>query len=95
MGDIDIFDGYYDEQCLCQEELYGTGNTWIGYDKTHYNINTMAKRHIENCIRMLRRKLIKNEETLEECCYSYIESRIKDLENELDRRGKLNIKEGL
>ena len=86
MGNIDIFDGYYAEECYCQEELYGTGNVWIGYDQTHYNINTMATRHIKNCIRMLERKLIREEETLEECCADYIKSRIDTLEEELEKR---------
>ena len=86
MENIDIFDGYYDEECYCQEQFYGTGNTWIGYDKTHYNINTMETRHIKNCIKMLRRKLIREEETLEDCCANYIESRISTLEEELEKR---------
>ena len=87
MGNIDIFDGYYDEECYCEEEFYGTDNIWIGEDQTHYNISEMATRHIKNCIRMLERKLMRDE-TLEECCISYIESRISTLKEELKKRGK-------
>lgn len=88
MADIDIFDGYYDEECLCQEQIYGSGDTWIAQDYKHYKINKMQTRHIRNCVRMLRRRLMYHEDDLEPCCYSYIESRIKTLEEELERRKK-------
>jgi hypothetical protein len=86
MEDIDIFDGYYDEECICQEQLYGTGDTWIGQYQKHYKLGKMETRHIRNCIRMLQRKLVKEEDSLESCCVYYIESRIQDLKNELNKR---------
>lgn len=92
MIDIDIFDGYYNEQCICQEQLYGTGNIWIGQDQTHYKLNKMVIRHIKNCINMLKRKLMRDK-TLEECCINYIESRIDDLQSELNRRNKWQKKQ--
>ena len=74
-------------QCLCQAEVYGKDDYWIGQDGTRYKIAQMKRTHIHNCIKMLERKLIKDEPPLDSCCIDYIKSRIKDLRNELARRG--------
>lgn len=50
----EIFDGYYEEECYCQEERYGEGNIWKGAEYQEYKINEMEERHIKNCIKMLR-----------------------------------------
>ena len=83
----EIFDGYYEEECLCQEERYGEGNIWKGREYQEYKINEMEERHIKNCINMLERRLDKDDD-LENCCVLYIEGRIETLKKELERRKK-------
>lgn len=74
-------------QCLCQVEIYGKDNYWTGQDGTRYKIKQMKRTHIHNCIKMLERKLIRDEQYLDSCCVDYIKSRISNLRNKLTRRG--------